>query len=286
MLSKRSDDDHLGGQGIASGFRDASALAWRLAFLYRNPKADHEKVLTAWYTERKQQLDRSLAATVRNGEYVTESDPFKVFLREWYMWAVQLIPPYRKEIELGARAAGMTKYQHREGLPFIPEMEGGLLLPQVYAYDLKTQKVCFTDDLIFAPQKAGLFQLLILPDGLDDLHTLTQGIDDVDRVSRNLLQSNEATILIQSTTASTGSMALPQQDVARLATGEEFAADPVLCRNRPEPLGYDEHRLHREIRGRKYVILRQDRFVFAACDTIVELKDAAGQLANSLSLPS
>ncbi|KAK6373536.1 hypothetical protein LTS17_008028 [Exophiala oligosperma] len=276
----------FGGQGIASGFRDASALAWRLAFLYRTPKADFEKVLTAWYTERKQQLDRSLAATVRNGEYVTESDPFKVFVREWYMWAVQLIPAYRKEIELGARAEGMTRYQHKEGMPFIPEMEGGLLLPQVYAYDFKTQKVCFTDDLIFGPQKTGLFQLLILPDGLDDFNRLTKGISDIDRVSKNLLRSNEATILIQSTNASTGSMTLPQQDVARLATGTEFAADPILCRNRPEPIGYDEHRLRREIRGRKYAIIRQDRFVFAACDTIVELKDAAGRLASSLSLAS
>ncbi|KIW12496.1 hypothetical protein PV08_09773 [Exophiala spinifera] len=276
----------FGGQGIASGFRDAAALAWRLAFLHRNPKADHHKVLAAWYRERKQQLDRSLAATVRNGEYVTESDPFKVFLREWYMWAVQLIPAYRKQIELGARAAGMTKYQHEEGMPFIPEMEGGLLLPQVYAYDFKTRRVCFTDDLIFAPHKTGLFQLLILPDSVDDCSRLINGINEVDRVSNNLLSSNEATILLQSTKVPTGSTAFPQQDIARLAAGNEFAADSLLCRNRPDPIGYDEYRLHKEIRGRRYVILRQDRFVFAACDTIVELKGAAGRLAPSLSLPS
>lgn len=274
----------FGGQGIASGFRDASALAWRLALLHRNPGADHEKILAAWYTERKQQLDRSLAATVRNGEYVTESDPFKVFVREWYMWAIQLVPSYRKEIELGARAAGMTKYQHKDGLPFIPQMEGGRLLPQVYAYNFKTRKICFTDDLIFAPEKVGLFQLLILPENVEDVDKLMKDIDEVDRISNNLIQSNEATILIQSTEPTTEAAALARQDLARLATGQEFAADPVLCNNRPEPIGYDERRLQREVKGKKYVILRQDRFVFAACNTTAELRQAASQLGSILSL--
>jgi hypothetical protein len=259
-------------------------LAWRLALLHRNPKAGHEKILATWYTERKQQLDRSLAATVRNGKYVTESDPFKVFVREWYMWAIQLVPSYRKEIELGARAAGMTKYQHKDGLPFIPEMDGGLLLPQVYAYNFKTRKISFTDDLIFAPKKVGLFQLLILPDSIEDVDKLIKDVGDVDRISNNLIQSGQATILIQSTQASTEAAPLPKQDIARLATGEEFAADPVLCNNRPEPIGYDERRLQRGVKGKKYVILRQDRFVFAACNTTAELRQAASQLGSMLSL--
>jgi hypothetical protein len=200
------------------------------------------------------------------------------------MWAIQLVPSYRKEIELGARAAGMTKYQHKDGLPFVPEMDGGLLLPQVYAYNFKTRKICFTDDLIFAPKKVGLFQLLILPDNIEDVDKLIKNVGDVDNISNNLIQSGQATILIQSTQASTEAAALPKQDVARLATGEEFAADPVLCNNRPEPIGYDERRLQREVKGKKYVILRQDRFVFAACNTTAELRQAASQLGSMPSL--
>lgn len=273
-----------GGQGIASGFRDASALAWRLALLHRHPAADHEQILRAWYTERRQQLERSLAATIRNGEYVTESDPVKVFIREWYMWAIQLIPSYRKEIELGARAAGMTRYRHSEGLPFVPEMGGGVLLPQVYAYNFKTEKICFTDDLIFSQDKTGLFQLLILPDDVAGLHGLTDALDDVDEASSNLIRSEEATILIQSIEPLAESCVLPEQNVARIATGDEFAADQVLCRNRPPPIGYDEGRLRKEINGKKYVILRHDRFVFAACDSPEELKQAACRLGASFSL--
>lgn len=274
----------FGGQGIASGFRDASALSWRLALLHRTPAADHEKVFTLWYTERKQQLERSLAATVRNGEYVTESDPFKVFIREWYMWAIQFIPSYRREIQLGARAGGMTKYRHSEGLPFVPEFGGGLLLPQVYAYNFKTRKVNFTDDLIFATKKTGLFQLLILPNRVEDIDSLIKGLEDIDQVSGKLLSSAEATIVVQSSKSSSTPTVFPRQDVTRIATADEFAADEVLCKNRPAPVGYDELRLQKEVKGKKYIILRQDRFVFAACDTLAELKDAASRLESVLCL--
>ncbi|EXJ82936.1 hypothetical protein A1O3_06753 [Capronia epimyces CBS 606.96] len=270
----------FGGQGIASGFRDASALAWRLALLQRNRTADHEKILTAWYTERKQQLERSLAATIRNGEYVTESDPVKVFIREWYMWAIQLIPSVRKQVELGPRAAGMTRYRHSPGLPFLEEMRGGLLIPQVYAYNFKTNGICFTDDLIFSPAKTGLFQLLVLPDSPSEVDALLDHLQDIDKLSNDLLRSREATVLIQSVGCAFEPSTVPPQDLARIATGDEFAADAVLCKNRPPPIGYDERRLKKEVGGKKYVILRPDRFVFAAGDTLDELREAASKLAS------
>ncbi|KIX03110.1 uncharacterized protein Z518_06660 [Rhinocladiella mackenziei CBS 650.93] len=272
----------FGGQGIASGFRDASALAWRLALLHRNPILNHENILTAWYMERKQQLERSLAATITNGEYVTESDPIKVFIRDWYMWAIQLIPSWRREIQKGARAEGMTRYRHSKGMPFVPEMGGGLLLPQVYAYTFKTNRVSFTDDLIFSVDKTGLFQLLILPDSLDDIGAFTDGLKDIDAISHNLLRSDEATVLVQS--SKTSSLLAHRNKAARIATAEEFAADPVLCKNRPPPIGYDERRIRKEVQGKKFLILRHDRFVFAACNTLSELKDAARRLVTALEM--
>ena len=59
---------------LLPGFRDASSLAWRLAILSRNSQsANHDKVSAAWYAERKQQLERPLAATIQNGAYVTRA---------------------------------------------------------------------------------------------------------------------------------------------------------------------------------------------------------------------
>ncbi|KAL2431441.1 hypothetical protein ABEF95_008940 [Exophiala dermatitidis] len=272
----------FGGQGIASGFRDASGLAWRLALLHRNPTANHEPVLRAWYMERKQQLEKSLAATIRNGEYVNEADPLKLLIREWYMWAIQLIPSIRKKVELGQRAEGMARYRHSRGLPFLDDMAGGFLLPQVYAYNFKTKSVCFTDDLIFSPGKTGLFQLLVLPDSPREVDALLEGIEDIDGLSDNLLRSKEATVLIQSVDCTLTSPPGYVQNAARIATGAEFAADAVLCRNRPPPIGYDELRLKKEVGGKKYVIVRHDRFVFAACDSRDQLKEAARRLVSTV----
>ncbi|KEF60384.1 uncharacterized protein A1O9_01944 [Exophiala aquamarina CBS 119918] len=275
----------FGGQGIASGFRDALALSWRLALLHRKPEADHDQLFTAWYMERKQQLEKSLAATIVNGEYVTESDPVKVFIREWYMWAVQLVPSWRREIQKGPRAAGMTRYRYENGFPFIRNMHGGINLPQVYACDLKTRQLSFTDDLLFSPWKKGLFQLLILPDSIEELEELKDDLGDIDAISNGFVRADEATVIIQSTDSRL-SLDGRQYDqiVTRLATADEFAADPLLCKNRPPPIGYDEWRLGREVKNKKFVVLRFDRFTFAVCDTSAQLKEAVGRIERVLHL--
>lgn len=218
---------------------------------------------------------------------MTEDDPLKVFIREWYMWAIQLVPSWRRELKKGARALGMTKYRYSPGLGFIGEMGGGLNLPQVYAYNFRTQKVCFTDDLIFSTGKTGLFQLVILPNNIKEIEPLTRDLPDINHLSENLILSEEATVLIQSTKASLSpaEISIPQQ-IARIAPGDEFAADPELCKNRPPPIGYDELRIQKEVRGKKYVILRPDRFVFAACDTPAQLKEAIRKLPSALHLNS
>lgn len=229
-----------------------------------------------------------MAATLRNGEYVTESDPIKVFIREWVMWAIQLVPSWKREVELGPRAEGMIRYRGAPGLPFLAEEQGGLNIPQVYAFDLRCNKVIFTDDLIFSAGKKGLFQLLLLPDTMDELRSLLEQTEGVDEMSQGFVRANETTVLVQTID---GQCALDVADtrhkglaVARLATGEEFAADEALCRNRPEPVGYDEWRLRRDVGGKKMVIVRPDRFTYAACNTREELGRAVRRIASLLSV--
>ena len=120
------------GQGIASGFRDAYALAWRLAVACRPNFKGHEAFFESWYSEWKQQLERSLNAAVENGYFVTEGNPLKVFTRDWACWAVQKIPRVRRWLEQGQRRYGMTRYIYREGMTFIPGLGSGVFLPQIY----------------------------------------------------------------------------------------------------------------------------------------------------------
>lgn len=273
----------FGGQGIASGFRDVWGLAWRLVLLRRKPESDHVKVIRAWYLERKQQLERSLAATIQNGEYVTEGNLVKAFIRDWSLWFIQLVPSWRRELEKGPRALGMIRYKHHAGLPFLPDGHGGMLLPQVYTWDFTSQRVRFSDDLIFAPEKTGIFQLLLLPDSPEEAEELVAATRNIK--SNEFINTEEATVLIHNYgVQSNRAQQLMGHGVrvARVASGEEFAADPDLCRNRPAPSYYDPWRISKEVKGMKFVVVRPDRFVYAACRTSTELSTAVDGLAAVL----
>jgi hypothetical protein len=261
----------FGGQGIASGFRDAMSLAWRLALLATNPTCDHEKILKVWYMERKQQFEDSLAATVRNGDMVNESNPMKVFIRDWYFWGLQLIPSWKRELEKGPRAQGLTRYAHVEGLPFSRDHGGGRLLPQSYVWDLRTNDLTFSDDLLFARGKTSLFQLLILPDSAAEASKLVAEVMTLS--TSNLFSASEATIILQSLAKPTNlqnATSLGVAHIAYLAAAEDFAKHS-LCKNRPPPSHYDPFRMRQDVGTVRYVVVRPDRFVYAACKRMEEL---------------
>ncbi|KAL4806494.1 hypothetical protein BDV18DRAFT_152025 [Aspergillus unguis] len=272
----------FGGQGIASGFRDAVGLAWRLAILCSSEQQlDHSSILTAWYQERKQQLDKSLATTVRNGDMVNTKSVLQGLLRDWSLWAMQCIPSLKHWLELGPRAEGPVQYTHAPGLPFLPDMGGGGCFAQTYCVAVSDtdNHVCFTDDAIFAASKTGLFQLVVLLPHLEALSpTLTQltQLEGTQPVAPRLLRLSEATIFVPGKCVPPAAGA-PTGSVYRSATAEEFGRSK-LCNNRPFPRGYKEDLMWQQMTGKRYVILRPDRFVFAACKTVAELGMAARRL--------
>ncbi|KAJ5125336.1 hypothetical protein N7526_007513 [Penicillium atrosanguineum] len=275
----------FGGQGIASGFRDAVSLAWRLALLCRNQNQSprfHETILAAWYTERKQQLEKSLASTIVNGEFVTERNPLKIFARNIYLWLIQLIPAWRHELSLGRRKEGMVRYEYSNGLPFLPEYNGGLCLPQMYCKDIGRPdgEVLFTDDVIFGREKKGLFQILVYIKSADQLPSSREIVADVDDMSKGEIRASEATFLIE---GMDNEKCIKGENVYRLATGEEFARS-LLCDRRPAPKFYDLFYLAKELKGMRFVIVRQDRFIFAACDTKEDLRSAIGKLLVNIEV--
>jgi 2-polyprenyl-6-methoxyphenol hydroxylase-like FAD-dependent oxidoreductase len=281
----------FGGQGIASGFRDAIGLGWRLAIATRNtethlevPRRElcHEKLFTSWYAERKQSLDRSLASTIENGNYVTEADPIKIFIRDWSLWAMQFIPSWKHWLQLGGRREGMIKYKWEPGkhMAFLPNKKGGGNFPQVYCKQVSSSgagKVRFTDDVIFASGKKGLFQLVILLRSALDFEDACKSIAGIERASGNFLRGDEATFVVQQT----GCLSNNSEQNSRLyqlATAEEFSQDETLCGGRPHPQFYDPFRMTKEVEGQSFVILRPDRFVFAAVDCRNDLLDVAEHL--------
>lgn len=279
----------FGGQGIASAFRDAISLVWRLRIATDGPvgvsdRLDYQTLLQGWYSERKQQLDRSLRSTIENGNYCTQSSGIRVFLRDWYLWLVQLVPSWKHWLQLGNRRDGMVRYQWQAGMgmAFLHELGGGQNFPQVYAVSLgpaqppQTGQVLFTDDIIFSPQKQGLFQVVVIVQPGTNPRDVEADFDGLEEASSGALKDGEATHFLNSTR--TTPLEFKRRDIHRIATAAEFAADPVLCKGRPAPKGYDPYRMSEAVGNKKFVILRPDRFVYAACDTKAELFFAAQTL--------
>jgi hypothetical protein len=160
----------VGGQGIASGFRDATSLAWRLRLAVDPSCKNYEVLFQGWYSERKQQLDRSLATTIANAKYCNEPSWMKAFLRNWFLWALQLVPSWKCSLEQGHRAQGTTKYDWAPGMPFFPQFRGGKSFPQVFCAPIDGPAPpipMFTDDAVFHAEKKGCFQIVALLDSFE-----------------------------------------------------------------------------------------------------------------------
>lgn len=205
IYDSRADDVLVGGQGIASGFRDAISVAWRLAITCRPGFEQHEKLFEAWYGERKQQLEKSLAATIVNGNLCNERNALKITLRNWSLWFQQLLPSWRHQMELGQRQEGMARYDWKPGYPFLASKNGGRAFPQVFClpYRAPRSRPLFTDDVIFAKSKSGLFQVVVLLQDPKDMKAAKEDLARLGAVGINgELKGDEATYLVQNLAAS------------------------------------------------------------------------------------
>lgn len=146
---------------------------------------------------------------------------------------------------------------------------------------VEDERVRFTDDAIFGDEKRRLFQLVVLLDVLEDVDDAVQELAGIDEITDEIC-IKEATFFIPRTSLE----AVPGKKTGgidarlfRTASGAEFEASE-LCLNRPSPRGYDETLMWKEMKGGKFIVLRADRFVFAACRTGEELVRAAERVGT------
>lgn len=200
---------------------------------------------------------------------------------------MQAIPSLNRTLERGPRVKGMIRYKWHEGLPFLGDAHGGISLPQVYcapvSSQLKNSGVRFTDDVIFARDKVGLFQLVVLLDNLHGLRHTRNVILGLGKLSGGYILSEEATFIVRTALVG-GLLSDIDDDVFRLATAEEFAADETLCKARPVPQYYDMNQLSKDLDGKRFVIVRPDRFVYAACHTASQLQSICEGIPKSLGI--
>lgn len=225
--------------------------------------------------------------TLRNGQLVNSTNTVQNFIRDWALWVMQLIPTVKHQLELGPRREGPVRYIHSDDMPFLPHLNGGISFPQAYCTDMVDldNRIRFTDDVIFSKEKTKLFQLVVLLGVPTQARAAMQELDGIDGLSDGHLSVKETTMLVQA------EKCFPEGDGSRLdgvslfrtATANEFKQSD-LCVGRPDPRGYNDSQIWGIMKGMRFVIVRHDRFVYAACATRAELVEAAKSLAESLPL--
>lgn len=201
---------------------------------------------------------------------------------------MQLIPPLRQKLELGPRAEGLPRYKWKDGMPFLPNLAGGVLFPQVYCRSVFSNidnEVHFTDDVVFKNPSDSLLRMLVIVNSMAEAEAACAELQELDlqAIAHGELKLEEVCYLVHNPQleASTKSTPTFSAQVYRVATVDEFKKSSLFV-NRPEPVGYDMYRIRTELQGRRYVLVRPDRFVFAACASGRDLKAACDNIHSVL----
>jgi hypothetical protein len=163
-------------------------------------------------------------------------------------------------------------------------MGGGKAFPQVFcalfSSPFGASRPFFTDDVIYGhgtTAKTALFQLVVLLDTIAEASMAIQDLNSLAEVYNRGICVQEATYLVVDPSGGDMVAKGDLESVWKLVTAQEY--DVTTWHGLPEPLGYDASRLRRDVKE-KYVILRPDRFIFAACRTLRELEVAVEELGN------
>jgi hypothetical protein len=224
----------------------------------QNEVNDPTSLFNAWESERRTQIKQALNLTMERGATFEERNPVKIFCRDWMLWFMQRTPWLRERLE--ASQSELPSYQYGEGMSFFPDLQGGVSFSQIYVVT-PDGRVRFSDDFIFGPEKQNLFQIIIL---VDNLSEVSEGANELKKVEATTAKSmiDEATYIVHDLEADVdGKNGL---NIARIASTAEFNNSP-LSSGRIPAVRYDPYLLKVQHRGRRYIIVRPDRFVFAAC---------------------
>jgi hypothetical protein len=203
----------FGGQGIASGFRDASSFArrcnppittkfWPHGMLNANSRwrGHWQPQYRMVHMLQRAILGKHLSATGTCGLY-------------------SLPLAGNATLKKGPRKDGMIRYQYQPGMPFLPQYGGGICFPRFYCTGLDgTQnagRVAFTDDLIYAPLKDGLCQVVVLVDRVDEVGLAVSALAGFSQLSQGPMQDDEATIFMHDLTAKLLAVAKVEVDRSR-----------------------------------------------------------------------
>ncbi|KIW02534.1 uncharacterized protein PV09_05992 [Verruconis gallopava] len=268
----------FGGQGIACGIRDAHGLAWRLALILRLSKTPNylaEDLLMRWSLERQQGVYDSMRYTMSSGILVNGEDrfPFSTLRR---MVSIMNSTPFMSGIAMRESVStDRSGYRHMNNGFYLPEMNGGRRLAQVYMVSNHCDPF-LSDKLLL--QQTSIFTLFVIDSNPEKHLSGVKYIIETAGLNPAILSESSICLIDNGTRASVDSRAddLVSDKIMRVASLQELHGKDLLR-------FYTGQSFVRRIgQNTKFVIARPDFIIFAAMDSYSALKDSVDKLHHRL----
>jgi hypothetical protein len=256
----------FGGQGIASGLRDAQQLAWRLFLLQRLPHVDPSlcsDALDAWARERVYSVRLAAGITRMNGQLCNEGDSWKFWLWRNVDWAIRQIP-FLPDLPRPLSEREARGFKSVDGGFFAPTFNGGGRLPQVYLSSSHQTGPTLSDSVLCSDDSAMTIMILASDDPENDVADARMSLDRAKMHEKVL--GNDSIRVVSSTQYSNPTTNLevyyptPLDDLSRAGISIRPLYSPSNLFSRFDP-------------GTNFVILRADFFIYGLAKDRSELFD-------------
>lgn len=254
----------FGGQGIATGIRDAQALSWRLAVMTRlrlSPQVQ-TKIMNGWSQERRHAWELATLSTKLNGTIVNQKSFWSGLLYRICMRVLWWIP---------GGATWRTRRAFRDKLIyteqscpdgfFLQKAGGGRKIAQVWVHSNEKSQPQLSDDVLIS-HLSRLSIVILVKSPKDFKPAAIEKVLQKVGLHEELLRFEDISYLDLTREGMTRSTA-----IYRPCTLEDLEKCGISCLK-----GYNRDAIqNRLLSSAKYVILRPDFFIHSVASDLNEL---------------
>ncbi|OTB01147.1 hypothetical protein M426DRAFT_14720 [Hypoxylon sp. CI-4A] len=265
----------FGGQGIASGFRDAHQLAWRIHLLLRLPHSDKglsDQLLKGWARERRQGFKDAAELTSMNGRLCNQGADIYFWI---FLFVVRLIEGLAAitGIPNPFSPSEIKGYKNVQGGFFLKEFGGGIRLAQVYVQS-KDQFPMLSDELIRRTDTAMTLVVIERGDHGESLAEAQAAIR-ASGIDQSILSETSIRVFSPNEPSTSRSHEVETYFATPV---ERLASYGIAVKRGYNPLNY----LRRVGLGTNFIIVRSDFYIFAVAKNTKEMAECLMGLQRSI----
>jgi 2-polyprenyl-6-methoxyphenol hydroxylase-like FAD-dependent oxidoreductase len=267
----------FGGQGIASGVRDAVGLSWRLAILtklqLKGGSATADAMLENWCRERRQGVDDSADVTMTNGRLTAQKWRAMAYLQVAVGTVLCKIPWLLNMATKNIFRDDLGYSKAKNGF-FLPHQRGGCKLSQIYVQRDSVGKPVLSDSIVC--RACPLVTILVISTGKETPAIVSKVKKIVRAAETNPLLVSDGSICVFDPANSCEEAEATRYSPCTLVELERHEVKPFP--------GYDEKTFLRRLgTGTKFAIIRPDAIIFSLCKNVEELETALKEMKELIS---